>query len=306
MRARTIATAMILAAAAFAEAQSFTADYVQGTVAVLENGSWYDVSIGDTVMAEGSIRLGKASFAELSDGAMSVKLSSPGIYKLADLVTDSVTNRAAGIGTLMARRLDALSTFAADAHGTDSRPASTAGGVRAEQAQVGPETVWAGGDSSDQMVKEGVKLLKEGNFEAAFYRFKDAYDIADPSYAPVARFYMGFTASLRNDTRDAIRDLTAYPPDSSKGYYSDQVLTLAQLYDETFAYRNALDLLATYLDGSKLTASDRQTAYLLQGLAYRGLQDISNAKVALQRSRDLISGSETSMAAERVLAGLSQ
>lgn len=298
MRVRTIAVMLIVAAAAFAGAQSFTADYVQGTVNLQQNGSWYDVTIGDNIPPDGVIKLGTGAYAELSNGAVTIKLTRPGTYQVADLVRANATNNSAGLGSILTNRIDAL------AKGGDNHSSTTVGGVRAAEAQAGPQTVWAGGDNSDELIKQGLALMKQGSYNEAFYRFKDAYDNADSSMAPEARFYMGYAASLKNDTRNAITYLTAYKPDPANSYYAAQVLTLAQLYVQTFAYKDAIDLLAPYIAGNAASGRDLQTGYLLQGLAYRGLTDTPNAKAALTKARDLIPGSPEGAAAAKVLAGM--
>ncbi len=298
MRIKAIAVVMIIAAATFAVAQSFSAAYVQGTVSIQQSGSWYDVAIGDSIPPNGTIKLGAGSYAELSNGSVTVKLTRPGTYRMQDLVQASAENATAGLGSILAHRVDSL------AKAGDNRSNGTVGGVRAAEAQAGPQTVWAGGDNSDELIKQGITLLQQGRFNDAFYRFKDAYDNADSSLAPEARFYMGYAASLKNDTLNAITYLTAYKPDSSTAYYSDQVLTLAQLYVQTFAYKDALDTLASYVAEGKASGQDLQTAYLLQGLAYRGLGDLASAKIALGKARDLVPGSPVSTAAAKVLAGM--
>ncbi len=298
MRVRTFAVMLIIAAAAFAGAQSFTADYVQGTVNLQQNGSWYDLSIGDNIPSNGMIKLGAGAYAELSNGSVTIKLSRPGTYQMAALVRANATNSSAGLGSILTNRIEALTK------GSESHGSTSVGGVRAAEAQSGPQTVWAGGDNSDELIKQGLTLLKQGSYNEAFYRFKDAYDNADSSMAPEARFYMGYAASLKNDTRNAINYLTSYKPDPAKDYYSAQVLTLAQLYVQTFAYKDALDLLVPYLGGGAASGSDLQTGYLLQGLAYRGLSDAANAKAALTKARDLIPGSPEGAAAAKVLSGM--
>lgn len=298
MKVRTIVVALIVVAAAFAGAQSFSADYVQGTVNIQQNGRWYDVAIGDSIPPGGTIKLGAGSYAELSNGAVTIKLTRPGTYQMADLVRANATNSSAGLGSILAGRIDGL------AKGGDRQSSTSVGGVRAAEAQSGPQTVWAGGDNSDELIKQGLTLLKQGSYNDAFYRFKDAYDNADSSIAPEARFYMGYAASLKNDTLNAITYLTSYKPDPAKSYYAAQVLTLAQVYVQTFAYKDALDLLGPFLASSAASGSDLQTAYLLQGLAYRGVSDIVKARAVLMKARDLIPGSPEGAAAAKVLAGM--
>ncbi|WP_455382643.1 tetratricopeptide repeat protein [Salinispira pacifica] len=298
MRTGTIAALVLVAAAALAGAQGFSADYVQGVLSIEQSGSWYEVSIGDAIPADGTLKLGAGSYAELSNGAVTVKLSSPGTYRMPDLVKANETISSAHLGNLLSRRIEVLT------RGDSGQSPNSVGGVRAAEAQSGPQTVWAGGESAEELIAQGIALLKNGSYDEAFYRFKDAYDNADSSVAPEARFYMGYAASLKNDTFKAITFLTSYKPDPASSYYSNQVLILAQLYVQTFAYKDALGLLDPYIAAGSAADQDLQTAYLLQGLAYRGLSDAQHAKTALLKARDLIPGSPVADAAARVLAGM--
>jgi tetratricopeptide (TPR) repeat protein len=298
MKWKLIAAALIVSATALAGAQSFSADYVQGQVDLQQTGGWYGIAIGDSIPADATIRLGSNSYAELSDGLVTLKLAQPGVYRIPALVKGSADNNSAGLGSILTQRVAAL------AGSSNSRDGAVAGGVRARQAPTGPPTIWAGGENPDDLISQGLTLMQQGNFDEAYYRFKDAYDSADSTLAPEAGFYVGYAASLRNDTRNAIKYLSEFKPSPTTSYYSDQVLTLAQLYVQTFAYRSSLDLLSPYIAGGNEGDQSLETAYLLEGIAYRGLGDTARSKSALIRARDLIPGSKIAAAAAKLLAGM--
>jgi len=298
MKGKVIAILLLIAATGIAAADSFSADYVQGTVELQQTDGWYSVAIGDTIPSDGTIRLGANAYAEISNGSVTVKLSSPGVYHMTSLVQGSAAASSAGLASLLTQRVEAL------VKSSDNQNSAVVGGVRAAEAQSGPQTVWAGGGNTEQLISQGLTLMQQGKYNEAFYTFKDAYDNASSGSAPKASFYMGYAASLRNDTFNAIKYLATYKPDPSTGYYNDQVLTLGQLYVQTFAYKNAVALLDPYIAANTTPSQALQTAYLLDGLAYQGLGDSAKATAALTKARDLVPGSAISSSAAKLLSGM--
>lgn len=279
-------------------AQSLTANYVQGPVSIQSGASWADLFIGDTVAANAVIRLGDNAYAEISNGSVTIKLTKAGTYAMKDLFARSQAVQTAGLNNLLASRIASLGKS------QETTSQTTIGGVRASEAPSGPQTQWAGGGDATSLIQEGLTQLTAGNYNEAYYNFSDAYDAADNDLAPEARFYMGYAAYLKGDVPNALKYLTTFKPKPNDSYYASQELTLAQIQVETFDYQDALTVLDGFLKNGNPTGDNLQTAYLLQGLAYQGMGNATQARTALQTARDQNPASAVGQSAAKVLAGL--
>lgn len=290
---------VILSLAALAmvvAAQDFTVDYVDGYLDVADGGSWYELFIGDSVSASDSVKLGDNSYAELSDGTLTIKLTRPGVYDLGELSSSARRTQSSGVGSLVLGRVGRLTGQKAEQEQT------TAGGVRASEAVDQNQPTWAGGESVDELITEGLGLLGEGKFQDAYWVFQEAYDYAldDEEYAR-SLFYYGYGAALTGQTEEAFKLLEEVGPDPDTDYFEDHVIVLGQLLIETFAYEDALNYLAMLTDNAQADPGARQSALLLAGLAYDGMGNTRVARTYLERSRDLIPESDGAQVAADLL-----
>lgn len=296
---RTILPLAILAFLAVgAFAQDFTVDYVDGYLEV-RDGAWYELYIGDPVSANDTVRLGDNSYAEISDGMVTIKLTRPGTYRIADLSSSARRTGGSGVGSLILTRVGRLT-------GNEEQQQQTAvGGVRASEAVNQNQPTWAGGESVDELIKEGLGLLNAGEVQDAYWVFQEAYDYAldDDEYAKSA-FYYGYGAALVGETSEAFELLEDVGPDPDTDYFADHVIVLGQLLVETFAFEDALDYLGLLTNDSAQDKEARQQALLLAGLAYDGMGDTRQARTQFELSRDLVPGSETARVAVQLLEGI--
>lgn len=288
----------LLLVSAMVVGQEFTVDYVEGYLDIQENGSWYELYIGDPVGSGDTVRLDSGSYAEISDGAITIKLTRPGVYNISELAASARTTQRSGVGSLVLGRVGRLT-------GQETqRTQTTAGGVRASEAVNQNQPTWAGGESVDELIEEGLGLLNEGDFQDAYWVFQEAYDYAldDAEYAK-SLFYYGYGAALIGNTSEAFELLEEIGPDPDTEFFEDHVIVLGQLLIETFAYEDAIDYLAmvTDEDDADVEAEAQQSALLLQGLAYDGMGNERLARTYLQRSRDLLPGTEGASIAEELL-----
>jgi len=295
MKPRILAITLLILLAVAGFAQEFTVDYIDGYLEI-QDGGWYELVIGDPVGAQDTVRLGDGSYAELSDGSVTIKLTRPGVYHIADLSTSARRTGSSGVGSLILNRVGRLT-------GSDNQQQqTTAGGVRASEAVNQNQPTWAGGESVDELIKEGLNLLNEGEIQDAYWVFQEAYDYAldDDEYA-VSAFYYGYGAALVGKTEEAFKLLEEVGPNPDTDYFADHVIVLGQLLVETFAFDDAIDYLSMLTNKTDADPEARQQALLLSGLAYDGMGDKRQARSALQQSRDLVPGTEGARIAEQLL-----
>lgn len=285
-----------LAAPVFAEA---VVGYVEGTLEIEDGGSWFELFIGDGVEETDQIRLAPNSYAELSAGASTVKLSRAGTYEVSDLIETTGRTQSAGLANMVIGRLGRLT-------GQEDPETQTAvGGARASEAVNQNAPTWAGGEAIDELIAEGTELLGSGDFEDAYYVFEEAYDyaISDEEYA-LAAFYYGYSSSLVGEPTQAFDLLEEIGPDPTTDFYTSHVIALGQLLVESFAYDEAISYLEPVADDISFDAADVQSAELLIGIAYDGLGMRSSAREYLQRATRTLPGTPAATAASRLLADL--
>lgn len=283
----------LVTVAAFAD---YSAVYIAGTVEYESAGRWRAVRIGDTVPAGATIRLTEGSAAEIVGAGSTLRLSRAGVYELAELAASTQRTRAINIDTMIGSRVRRLSTADTD------RGTPTVGGVRASEAVTGPETIWVGGESPEDLIEEGIELLELGWIDDAFFVFEEAFDYATGSTRDKAQFLLGYTAAMIDDVFGAIDLLASPEPDRSTEYFDEHSILLARLYVETFAFTDAEGVLKTYIAANPTDTDARQTAQLLLGVAYRNAGRIDSARTAFFDTIGVDPGSELADAARELIA----
>jgi len=297
MKRGILPLAILMCVAVGLHAQEFTVDYVDGYLEI-QDGGWYELYIGDPLSGDDTVRLGDNSYAELSDGSVTIKLTRPGVYRIEDLSASSRRTSGSGVGNLILNRVGRLT-------GQDEEEQTVAGGVRASEAVNQNQPTWAGGESVDELITEGLGLLNTGEVQDAYWVFQEAYDYAldDDEYA-MSAFYYGYGSALIGETTEAFKLLEDVGPDPATDYFADHVIVLGQLLVETFAFEDAIDVLTMLTDETDQDAEARQSALLLTGLAYDGMGNTRLARTYLERSRDLVPGTDGANVAQQILDDL--
>ncbi len=283
---------------AFAAAEAIVG-FVDGVLEVSDGGVWYELFIGDAVDDGDQIRLADDSYAELSSGSNTVKLSRAGTYEVADLIETTGRTASAGLGGMVLGRIGRLS-------GTTDEPTETvAGGARASEAVNQNTPTWAGGEAIDDLIEEGVEYLNQGDFMDAYYVFEEAYDyaITDDEYS-IAAFYYGYSSSLIGEPVQAFELLEEIGPDPETTFFASHTIALGQLLVESFAYDEAIDYLGLLADDITYDSADIQSAELLMGIAYDGMGMVGLAREYLGRASRTLPGTPAATAASSLLADL--
>lgn len=281
-------------------AQEIVVGYVDGVLEVRDGNSWVDLFIGDGLEPSDQIRLRADSYAELTTGQTTVKLSRNGTYEVSELIEGTGRTESAGIAGLVLNRIGRLT-----GREEEQQEQTAAGGARASEAVNQNAPTWAGGESVDELIEEGVTLLNEGAHQDAYYVFQEAYDyaITDAEYAK-ALFYYGYASTLVGKSAQAFDLLEEIEPDPQTDYFASHVLALGQLLVESFAYQEAIDYLEMLEDADEQESEDVQSAQLLMGIAYDGLGMAEEARSYLRRARATAPGTAGADAADRLLADL--
>lgn len=293
-----ISIAVLLVAAAVG-AQEIVVGYVDGVLEARDGGAWVELFIGDAVDGEAQIRLRSNSYAELATGRTTVKLSRAGTYEVSELIEGTGRTESAGIAGLVLNRIGRLTGR------EEAEEQTVAGGARASEAVNQSAPTWAGGESVDELVEEGVGLLNDGAYDDAYYVFQEAYDyaITDAEYARSLFFY-GYASTLVGRSAQAFDLLEEIGPDPDTDYFASHVLALGQLLVESFAYQEAVDYLAMLAEAEDQEPADLQSAQLLMGIAYDGLGMEAEARTYLRQAKSTAPGTAAATAADRLLQDL--
>ncbi len=299
MTRRSLFVLALLAVTTLLFGQEFVVEYIDGYLDVDDGGSWYELYIGDVVSQLDTLRLDEGSYAELSSGSMTIRLTRPGTYFVGDLVSTARRTASSGVGGLVLGRVGRLTGQ------QEEQEQTAAGGVRASEAVNQNQPTWAGGESVDELIDQGLALLQQGEYQDAYWLFQEAYDYAldDTEYAK-SLFYYGYGAALIGNTEEAFDLLEEIGPDPDTDYYADHVIVLGQLLIETFAFEDAVSYLEPLAEDNRAEPDARQSALLLTGLAYDSMGDRRLARTYLERSRDVLPNSPGAEIAENLLKDL--
>ncbi|MDC7225636.1 MAG: hypothetical protein PQJ61_02600 [Spirochaetales bacterium] len=270
----------------------FSADYVDGYLDVKEDGSWYEVYIGDMLPPDAVVKLDNDSYAELSYGSEIIKLSRPGVYELGKLVNSKREVASSGSTSLFSGKFRTLLKE------DSTKTQSTVGGVRAAEA----ETVtidWMSSETAD-LIADGRAALDAGELDDAYDLFMEAYDFSADEYEESeALYFLGLSSAVQGDYSDALMNLDMVEIDEDSEFYTDFYLLKGQLLVESYAYAEAQGFLEGYdTAAGRLMPAKLQEVYFLMAIAANNNGDTAAARTALSKCVSLDANSETGKAAK--------
>ena len=278
------------------QARDFIVRYSEGTVELQRAGSWIAVYPGDVVPAHGTLRMGAAAYAEISDGRATLRLAQAGVYQMSNLLGARSAPARQTITSMIGDRFRRLSDRPAPAD-------PVVGGARATEVPGDVGIDWVGGEGVPDLIAAGRTALVAGDIDAAFNLFDEAMLYATDSERPEAAFYLGYALFLSGEPRGALSWLRTYRPDPATDYYHEHVITLAQTKLELAMGLDAVALLTGYT-GSAAGARESEllpTAHLLLGLGHRINGDGAAAQRELQHVQTRFPGSTAAAAAAGAL-----
>ncbi len=280
--------------------QDITVEYLEGFAEAVGPEGRRDIFIGDTLSADATIILEEGTILELRLPGRSLVLSRSGRIEMATILTAGENAAASGFGRAVRNRIQSAVTDRSER----SRDAIAAG-VRSSDAAQQPSTIWAGGESTRELIDQGIEILNDGAPDEAYLFFRDAMDFADGSEAVEARLLAAYSAYLNDQRANALVLLRSSIPHLESPWYQDHMLLLAQLLADSFDYDEAIRILETFLKSPGSDTAAMQTAYLLKGQTLAVSGDLPSALEALQQAVASDPDSETARTARTFIQTLS-
>lgn len=183
---------------------------------------------------------------------------------------------------------------------SDVMESTAVGGVRAAEATDDFSIDWMGGEDTDELIEQGLEHLAAGEYSAALYVFEEAYDFSEEWEEDKILFYIGYAQALKGDFRKSLQTLGDLDPAPEDEYFIDFKIVLSQLYLDSFAYEDALEVLAGF-ETVVTEPSVLQSAFLVKGIANYNLGNSEVSTTELQKAVNLVPDSEEAFIAGEYL-----
>jgi tetratricopeptide (TPR) repeat protein len=291
MRRGLFAAALVAFAAAAGWAQGLSVAYLEGEVQVRIGTAWSDLSIGDSVPTEATVRVLGTSSVELKGAGADFFLNRPGTYAVRDLLVARRQLSSRGVTDVLANSLRYLT------QGPTTNQGTTAGARGANKSKSENDSWIENG--AEVFLDAGKEFIRAGKFDKAIEQFNEALDSASDSEIPEIQYYLAEAASLNGDVRGAWKEVAGLKPCASDNWTSDFVLLKAKLLEDTSAYSEAVEWLST--NDLSQDAQRSQLYLFLLGLGYRGAGDETKAQQALSRVVSISADSDIGKAATELL-----
>jgi hypothetical protein len=291
--------ALIALSGARLSAQTVTVDYLEGRASQKTTADWAELSVGDTIPVDGSVKLEKHSLVQFKAGATAITLSRPGTYAIRRLLDTRASLRAAGAPQALAV------AFSRIVRGSPER-LDEAGGIRAEKMPV-PEGLGIGVEAPTPTgmvdlpyLELGKRQIASGEYKEAIVSLLEAVHEIGPGDTREARFYLATAYSLSGDALRALGALSGFAPGGTEDWAPDFILLRAKLLEDTFAFTEATDLLLK--QGGSFAADERRAPmyFFLLALAYRGNDDAARQNLCLDKVVSLAGETDLGVTAARL------
>lgn len=283
-KALLLASVAILVFSAAAFAQTWSVAYFDGTAEVKSTKGWTPLALGDTVAPGASVRVSQGGSLELTRGKARITIIRDGTYSLASLARASEKSGASQTSSTIAQKLQSLTKEKAPA-------TTTTGGVRAAEQGSGGSVTWV--EESDETRTQVASLFAEK-------KYLDAVKVLDSALqGQVAsadeqeyRYLMAAAWYGAGQSAKSYRALSGVKADPSAQWYAKYVLLKAQVLVDATDFSGALDVLKPFIDANP-AGEPAQIAWLLSSACYKGLNDESAAKTALDTGDQIDPSTET-------------
>lgn len=274
-------------------AQGMSVSYLEGEAAIRSGSSWVELSIGDTVSAEASVRLGQGAYVELKLMGANIVLSEKGTYSMRDVLSSRRAFRSAGVGKAVSATLSYMVTGPA-------RTQSAVFGVRGENRSEGDDPSWVT-SSAQVFLDAGREYIKSGQYDEAIEQLRQGQDEAAEQESARVRYYLAYAYSLNGDTRNALKQAADLQPTRTDAWAADFVVLKAKLLIDTNAYAQEIEWLTRQENDLSGDAQRASLYYFLLGVGYRGVGDTTNAKQSLSKVAAISGESDLGKAAVQLL-----
>jgi TolA-binding protein len=263
-------------------AQTFTVNYLDGTVELQQTKGWKALAIGDQVAADATIRVSDNGSVELQRGKTKVTLLKDGTYQMAVLAKSADKAGSSGVGTAVTQKLQALVT--------EKPKSNTAGGARGAEQGTGTMT-WV--DESEEVRTRVQTMLDNQKYSEAANALKDALDEAtSDSDTSELKYLLGVAYYGAGQPARAYKALSTVDASPNTTWYARFIILKAQVFVDTANYKDAVALLSPFIS-TYPTGDATQVAYLLSGMSQKGLGDAAAAKTAFDAGLKMNPASDT-------------
>jgi hypothetical protein len=296
MRNRTLsAVVLLMMFTAGAFAQSFSVDFVDGTVELKiprdkAGKEWKALAIGDSLALDASLRVAAESSIEITRGKVRITILKPGTYMLADLSRAKEKSSGTGIGSAISQKLTALTKERSDI--IAGTRASAVGGVRnKDQGTSSGSVMWV--EENEETRRKVTELMAGGKYKEAVSFVSAAIPDAatdeekDELEYMLAAAYYGNGEALR-----AYRAMAKLTPDPQAEFYPRFVLLKAQILIDSLGFSDGLALLKPFIEAGQ-PGETAQMAYLLAAACQKGLGDDKAALASLKVGYSIDPSTET-------------
>lgn len=266
MRAKTILTIFLFTfLIAPLHSQSILVSFFDGEVEYRHGDGWELVTIGGKLAPGTEVRLGERAYLELLVDGSTLRYTRPGRYRLGTDGGDGAPTET-NVRGLLRGKVSRLT-----GRERELPREATTGGVRASEAATEPELDWAGDETPEELIREGLSLLDTGEVEESSFVFEEAFDFSSGELRERSGFFLLYTLYLLDESDFARDILSELDPVPEAEYYVDYALIGAELYLQSGETERAASFLSSLLESRPgLEAEDplsAQLVYYLYGLA---------------------------------------
>lgn len=273
-------------------AEDFMLVYTEGDVFLNEDGSWYEVYIGDMIDSSSILKIGSNSLVEIDAAGNKLLLNKPGAYKLGELISQKTKVSSWGNNSVFKKFLS----------GDNSRSnAQTAVmGVRGSATET-DDIEWLSEDN--MIIDEAVVMIGDGDFNGAIDFLSDEIDSAFEEELSGYNYYIGYSYYMLGSSGRALSHLDKVVSDYDTEYYPDFVVLKGSLLLESMAYEDALDLFNEFLRNDNFSGTAQAVNYLT-ATALKGLGRAGDASKKLEITVKMNPSSEIGRSADTLLKNM--
>jgi tetratricopeptide (TPR) repeat protein len=273
-------------------AEDFLLVYSEGDVSENENGTWYELFIGDMLSDSSTLKIGPNSMVEIDANGNTLLLNKPGTYKIGELLSQKGKVSAWGNNPVFKKFLS----------GDNARSGiqTAVMGVRGSATET-DDIEWLSEDS--MIIDEAIVMIEDGNFNDAVNFLTEEMDFAFDEDLSVYNYYLGYSYYMLGASGRALSFLDKVESDYDTEYYPDFVVLKGSLLLESLAFNDALDLFNEFLRNDDFSGTAQAVNYL-SATALKGLGKDRDAKKKLEITVKMNPSSEIGRSADSLLKNL--
>ena len=292
MKKNIIVFILLFSILIWSSAEDLLLVYSEGEVFESENGSWYEVYIGDMLSDTSTLKIGPNSMVEIDANGSTLLLNKPGTYKLGKLISQSTKVSAWGNNPVFKKFLSGDNTRAS--------VQTAVMGVRGSATET-DDVEWLSEDS--MIIDEAIAMIDDGAFNDAIDFLTEEMDFAFDEDISDYNYYIGYSYYMLGSQGRALSHLNNVESDFDTEYYPDFVVLKGSLLLESFAYNDALDLFNEFLRNDDFSGTAQAVNYL-SASALKGLGKDKDAQKKLEITVKMNPASEIGRSADSLLKNM--